>query len=174
MAVASVALIWATSSAYTLSTGLIGYFQPPEGTSLAWLRPFRVLSDLTTLNLHGRDPNLLDPFGAHVLELTGHWDSTPIVENLKRGDYDLIILTRTNYLHTVASFRGVSYFSPDEVRIINERYEVLCSTLSSMVFRPRGRDVPVTPEMVGSLFNQRCGIGYRRFPMDLKLAPNTR
>jgi hypothetical protein len=172
LVLAGAALVWATSAAYGYDKNMANYYVPPTQTPLTWVRPFRVLSDLTTLNVHGREPNLLDPFGAHVLELTGHWDSTPVVENLNRGDYDLIVLTRVNYRHFVPSFRGISYFSPREIRTINDKYEVLCSTLTRMVLKPRGREVPATPEMFSEIFNQPCGTGFRRVPLDLKLAPD--
>ena len=171
---ACAALILATSITVRASVGVSNYFTPPSAASLDWLRPFRVLSDLTTMNVHGREPALLDPFGAHVLELTKHWDSTPLVEGLNHGDYDLIILTRVSYLHVLPSFRGVSYFSPYETTIINEKYEVLCSTLTQMVLKPKGREVQATPEMFGKMFGQRCGTGYRQRPMDLRLAPGSR
>jgi len=174
LAVVAIALIAATSATFRYSRDLSRYYSAPTADSLNWLRPYRVLSDLTTLNLHGREPNLLDPFGAHVLELTKHWDSTPLVHGLNDGDYDLIILTRVNFLHVLPSFRGVSYFSPVQVKIINEKYEVLCSTLTRMVLRPRGREVDATPEMFGRMFSQRCGTGYRERPLDLKLAPGSR
>ena len=174
MALAGIALVWATSTAFGHDRNLGYFYQAPTGDSLTWLRPFRVLSDLTTLNVHGREPNLLDPFGAHVLELTGYWDSTPVVDNLNRGEYDLIILTRVNFRHVVPNFRGISYFSPHEISIINEKYEVLCSTLARLVLRPRGREVPVTPEIFTEMFNEPCGTGFRRVPLDLKLAPEAR
>jgi hypothetical protein len=173
-AIIGTALILAASITFRYSRNLSRYFPAPTTDSLNWLCPFRVLSDLTTMNVHGREPNLLDPFGAHVLELTKHWDPTPVVDGLSDGDYDLIILTRVNFLHIVPSFRGVSYFSPAEIDIINRKYEVLCSTLTRMVLKPRGRDIAATPEMFGRMFNQRCGTGYRERPMDLKLAPGAR
>jgi len=126
------------------------------------------------MNVHGRDPILLDPFGAHVLELTGHWDPTPLVDGLNTGLYDMIILTRVNVFHFIPSFRGISYFSPKEISIINQKYEILCTTLDRMVLRPRGRDIPVTPEMIGRMFNESCGTGFRSHPMSLKLAPDAR
>ena len=126
------------------------------------------------MNVHGREPNLLDPFGAHVLELTGHWDSSPVLAGLDRGDYDLIILTRVSFHHTIPSFRGVSYFSPAEIRTIDDKYEVLCSTLESMVLKPRGREVAATPQKFSQMFNAPCGTGLRRVPMDLKLATDAR
>lgn len=172
MALAGIALVWATSTAYEHDRNLGYFYRAPTEASLTWLHPYRVLSDLTTLNVHGREPNLLDPFGAHVLELTGYWNSTPVVENLNRGEYDLIILTRVNYHHVVPSFRGISYFSPREIGIINEKYEVLCSTMTRMVLKPRGREVSATPEMFSNMFHDSCGTGFRRVALNLKLAPD--
>ena len=168
------ALIMATSTAYRHTRDLGNYFMSPSQDSLNWLRPFRVLSDLTNMNLHGREPNLLDPFGAHVLELTGHWNPAPLVDGLSNDKYDLIILTRVNGRHVIPSFRGVSYFGPKEIGIINEKYEVLCSTMTRMVLKLRDREVQATPEMFGRMFNQPCGTGYRKRPMDLRLAPGSR
>jgi hypothetical protein len=172
LVIASAALLWATSIAYAQNKSVMWYLGASTEAPLTWLRPYRVLSDVTTMNLHGREPVLLDPFGAHVLELTGNWDSTPIVESLKRADYDLILFIHANNLHTVPNFRGVSYFGRDEVRIMNENYEVLCSNADSLVLKPRGRDVAATPEMFNRLFKQPCEIGQRGGPADLKLAPN--
>ena len=174
LALVSAALIWTMGAAYTYDRGLSNYFQPPTDAPLTWLRPFRILSDRTTMNVHGREPNLLDPFGAHVLELTGYWNSAPVVDKLNRGEYDLIILTRVTFRHVIPFFRGISYFSPDEVAIMNEKYEVLCSTMESMVLKPRWREVAATPQMFSQLFNSRCGTGFRRVPLHLQLAPDTR
>ena len=157
LAIASAALLWATSNAYSYEGSQSKYFPAPTTDSLAWLRPFRVLSDLTTLNMHGREPNLLDPFGAHVLELTGNWDPAPVVEGLQRGDYDLIIFTRVSLDHLISSFRGVSDFSAGQVPIpVNEKYEILCSTDRSTVLMPRGREVAATPEMFSRMFQLPC------------------
>jgi hypothetical protein len=172
MVIACVALLWATSTAYTREAAILRYLNLASEASLTWLRPFRILSDAPTLNLHGRQPILLDPFGAHVLELTGSWDATPVIESLQREEFDLIIFTHGNNLRIVPSYRGVSFFGPAEVKIINAKYEVLCSTASSLVLKPRGRDVAATPEMFDRLFNKPCSVAERVFPMDLKLAPN--
>ncbi|MGB6200461.1 MAG: glycosyltransferase family 39 protein [Candidatus Acidiferrales bacterium] len=191
--VVSVALVFATSTAYAYSRGLIGYFYQPPSASVDWLRPFRVLSDVTTMNVHGREPNLLDPFGAHMLELTGNWDPAPVVDNLKRGDYDLIVLTRAGFLQDVPSprgasalstenattifvpsYRGISYFGPEEVAIINDKYEVLCSTKSSVVLIPRGRAVAAPPEAFSRMFGQPCRSENPGLRANLKLSPSAR
>lgn len=174
LALISAVLVWTIVAAYAYERGVSNYFQPPTEAPLTWLRPFRILSDRTTMNVHGREPNLLDPFGAHVLELTGYWNSAPVVDKLSRGEYDLIILTRVTFRHTIPVFRGISYFSPDEVEIMNEKYEVLCSTMESMVLKPRWREVAATPQMFSQLFDRPCGTGFRRVPLHLKLAPDAR
>jgi len=78
------------------------------------------------------------------------------------------------FRHTIPVFRGISYFSPDEVEIMNEKYEVLCSTMESMVLKPRWREVAATPQMFSQLFDRPCGTGFRRVPLHLKLAPDAR
>jgi hypothetical protein len=174
LAIACAALLWATTSGYADEKGASRYFPAPTKDSLTWLRPYRVISDLTTMNMHGREPMLLDPFGAHVLELTGNWDGTPVLESLERGDYDLIILTRVSLDHLVPAFRGVSDFSPEQVRMMNEKYEILCSTDRSTVLMPRGREVAATPEMFARMFQEPCWTYLRPRPMDLKLEPGAR
>ncbi len=169
--IATLALSLAMLTGYLHVNGVSHVMNAPSQEPLTFLRPYRVLSDLTTMNLHGREPNLLDPFGARVMELNGYWDPSPVVEGLRHGDYDLIILTRVDFHHVVPNFRGISYFSPMEVKLINANYEVLCSTMTNMVLRPRGRDVSATPEMFGRMFNQTCPTGWRKKQLDLKLDP---
>jgi len=125
------------------------------------LHPFRILSDRPIYTLHGREPDLLDPFSNHALELAGHWDSAPIAENVRSGNYDLIILDCTGYTLTVCNFRGVAYFSPAVVVAINENYEVLCSTMTARVLKPRSRDVDATPEMLAPALGAPCGTKMR-------------
>jgi hypothetical protein len=170
----SAALGWASWTSYVYGRGLINYFHRPPESSVTWLRPYRVLSDITTMNLHGREPNLLDPVGARLLELTGNWDPIPIVENLKRGDYDLIVLTRAGDQHMMPSYRGISYFSPQETGIMNERYEYLCTTAGAVVLKPRGREVAATPEMFSRMLRAHCEIGDPEIAPDLVVSPGAR
>jgi hypothetical protein len=172
MLVASLALLWASSLAYARDKSMMWYLDDSTDAPLTWLRPYRILSDVTTMNLHGREPVFLDPFGAHVLELTGKWDATPLLESLNRQDYDLILFLHGDNPHIVPSFRGVSYFGREEIRIMNEKYEVLCSNAKTLVLKPLGHEVAATPEMFDRLLKQPCGIAYRGQRADLKLAPN--
>jgi len=174
LAIVCAALLWATTSGYADEKGASRYFPAPTTDSLTWLRPYRVLSDLSTMTMHGREPMLLDPQTAHMMELTGNWDGTPVLESLERGDFDLIILTRVSLDHLVPAFRGVSDFSPEQVRIMNEKYEILCSTDRSTVLRPREREVAATPEMFTRMLQEPCWTYLRPRPMNLKLEPGAR
>jgi hypothetical protein len=106
--------------------------------------------------------------------LARNWDSSPIVENVRRGDYDLVILGGRWPWHVVSYFRGIAYFSPALVKAINENYRVLCSTMSSAVLKPRVREVEVAPAMLGLALGQPCGVGLHGHPPDLTVPPDAR
>jgi len=95
--------------------------------------------------VHGRDPELLDPFTVHSLELQNHWNPEPVVREIEAGDYDLAIFTDGN---TVLDYRGIAYWGPEIVGALNANYEVLCSAGYNLVLKPRSRDVEATPEML--------------------------
>jgi hypothetical protein len=149
------------------------HFQQPE-ISYADFGPLKILSDRPVFTVHGRDPDLLDPFTSHELELAHNWDSSPIVENVRRGDYDLVILAGSWTPHLVSQFRGVAYFSPALVKAINENYSVLCSTMTSAVLKPRVRDVDIAPAVFGLALGEPCGLGEHGRSPDLMLPPDTR
>lgn len=173
-AVASAVIVLATFSAFRYTRDLGRYYRAPTTDSLNWLKPYRVISDLTTLNMHGRDPELLDPFGAHVLELTGHWDATPLIENLRQGKYDLIIFTRVNLYHVLPEFRGVSYLGPEETKALNENYQMLCSTIRRLVLKPKGREIPLTPDFFSRVLGGPCLASPPSFRMNFSMAADSR
>lgn len=137
----------------------------------AALAPFKILSDRTIFTVHGRDPDLLDPYSARELELAGHWDSSPVITNVIRGDYDLIILAGSGHWPVIGDFRGIAYFSPALVKAINDNYRVLCSTMTSAVLSPRARDVEVAPTALGVALGQACGSGMRGHSPNLTIPP---
>ena len=147
-------------------------FQPAVRSYLP-LESFKILSDRPIFTVHGRDPDLLDPFTSHNLELAGHWNASPIVENVAHGDYDLIVLDSGDW-HAVSNFRGVAWFSPTLVKAMNENYVVLCSTLTAAVLEPRVREVAITPEALGPALGQRCGVGLHGHSPELTFPPNVR
>jgi Dolichyl-phosphate-mannose-protein mannosyltransferase len=120
---------------------------PRTDISFDVLRPFKILSDDPYIAMHGRDPEMLDPFTAHVFELAGHWNPSPVIENIQRGDYDLVVLGRGR---GIFSYRGISLFGGPIVNSLNANYEVLCSAGGTLVLRPRSREITATPEMLSS------------------------
>jgi hypothetical protein len=140
------------------------------------LRPFKILSDLPVLTLHGRDPDLLDPFTSHNLELAEHWNSAPIIENVQRSDYDLVILASMRDWHVVNNFRGVSFFSPELVKAINGNYIVLCTTPNSAVLRPKAREVKIAPSVLELALGQErpCGPDLYGLSPSLTIPPGVR
>ena len=50
LAFACAGLLWATTNAYSYAKGQSKYFPAPTTDSLTWLRPYRILSDLSTIN----------------------------------------------------------------------------------------------------------------------------
>jgi hypothetical protein len=154
---------WVLSAAY----------QPAERSYLP-LEPFKILSDRPVFTVHGRDPDLLDPSTSHNMELAGHWDPSPSIENVRHGAYDLIILIGTGNWHVISNYRGVAYFDPVIVQAMNENYRVLCSTMIAAVLEPRGREVPISPAALGPVLGQPCGTGLHGRVPDLVVPPNAR
>lgn len=172
--IACAALLWATTNALSYEAMRVKYFPAPTTDSLVWLHPYRILSDLSTLTMHGREPMLLDPYTAHMMELTGNWNPTPFLQSLSRADFDLIIFKFVGFDHLIPAYRGVSVFGPEEVGIMNEKYRILCSTDRSTVLMPRGREVSATPEMFTQMFQERCDTELRATPMDFRIEPGAR
>ena len=153
----------------------MGWFGQPEKSYVA-LAPFKVLSDRPFFTLHGRDPDLLDPFTNHDLELAGHWDSSPIVQNLERDDYDLVIFVDGNPWNVMNEFRGISFVSPAIVKAINENYRVFCTTpnSASAVLEPRIRRAQISSADLQSVLGQPCDTKLHGVAADLVLAPHAR
>jgi len=121
---------------------------PRTDISFDVLRPFKILSDDPYIAMHGRDPEMLDPFTAHVFELAGHWNPSPVIESIQRGDYDLVVLGSGR---RIFSYRGISLFGRPIVNSLNADYEVLCTAGGTLVLRPRSREITATPEMLSSV-----------------------
>jgi hypothetical protein len=167
-------LLWTMSKDYERVSWVLSVPTGQSGRSLAALAPYKILSDRALYTLHGRDPDLLDPYTAHELELRQHWDSSRITENVRRGSYDLIVLAGSGKWQEIASFRGLAYFSPVLVQAINENYSVLCSTMTQGVLMPRAREVDAAATLFGPVLGQPCGVGLRGRSPDLKLPPGAR
>ena len=104
------ALTFATWQGIERTRGYYAFFKAPDNLSYAPLRQYRIISDIPFLALKGHDPDLLDAFAIHSLELMGRWDSGPVVEQVRQGKYDLVIFRRLR-AHVVFSPRVEVYKS---------------------------------------------------------------
>ena len=117
------------------------------------LHVLRIISDVPYITMHGRDPELLDPFLMHTLELTKRWDPTPVIASVQRGDFDLAILTCGR---EICNFRDIAKFGAPLVRALNGQYEVLCTAGDALVLRPRIREVGATADELSSILGEPC------------------
>ncbi len=121
------------------------------------LQPYRILSDHPEFSLYGREPDLLDPFSIHALELgSGLWSSAPIEQRIRDLDYDLVILTCSRGSRVVCGYRGVNFFSAGVIEALNANYAVFCANKEGIVLTPRGRRVEVTAEMLAAPLAGAC------------------
>jgi Dolichyl-phosphate-mannose-protein mannosyltransferase len=156
----------------------------PHDVSFAPLRSMRMLTDIPMMSLRGRDPEFLDGFSTHSLELTGHWSSAPIVEDIRNRQFDVVILRRiipkvifrpkpAGY-RQVASWRGISEFSPELIAALNENYNVYCSTTTAVVLKPVDRMPNIPPDYFTPFFGVPCKTGAENYPARLVVAENSR
>lgn len=178
------ALIFATWQGIERTRGYYGFFKAPDNLSYAPLRPYRIISDIPFLALKGHDPDLLDAFALHSLELMRRWDSGPVVEQIRQGKYDLVILRRlkpkvvfsphVEVYKSVANWRGVSEYGPAVVSAFNEHYDVFCASPFSVVLKPKGRHIDLSPDYFSPMFTRPCGTGLANKSPRLILAEDTR
>lgn len=159
MLAASALLLWSAWLGYLTCRYTAGFYRAPGNVSYAPLRPYRIISDRSVLALYGHDPELLDNFAVHSLELKNLWSSAPLAADIGQEKYDLIFLLRVNYKHVATNYRGVSEYSQATLAAINENYVVLCSTMASMILKPRDREIALTPQYFGDMLHGRCGTG---------------
>ena len=178
------ALTFATWQGIEQARGFYGFFKAPDNLSYAPLRQYRIISDIPFLAMKGHDPELLDAFAIHSLELMGRWDPSPLVEDIRRGKFDLIILRRlkpkvvfsphVEVYKSVANWRGVSEYGPAVVSAFNEYYDVFCASPFSVVLKPKGRHIDLSPDYFSPMFTRKCGTGLANKSPRLILAEDTR
>jgi len=127
------------------ASGLHRYpmFAPRTDIPYGNLSSSKILAVDPYITLHGRDPEMLDPFTTHVFELAGRWDPSPVVQSIQRGDYDLVVLYSGR---TIYSYRGISFFGRPIVNSLNANYEVFCVAGDTVALKPRSRGIAATPE----------------------------
>ena len=117
----------------------------PKTIPPGYLSSLKIFSEDDYLLVHTRDPELLDPFTTHSLELKGRWSPSGVVKDIESAQFDLAILTGGRMIRT---YRGISDFGPAIVKALNENYDIAYECGEVLVLKPRSREVAVTPQML--------------------------
>ena len=86
MLTVSALLLWSAWLGYLTCRYTAGFYRAPANVSYAPLRPYRIISDRSVLALYGHDPDLLDNFAVHSLELKNLWSSAPLARRYWTGE----------------------------------------------------------------------------------------
>jgi hypothetical protein len=126
------------------------------------LNGLRVLSTLSYLTLHGKDPHVLDPFALTTAEEHGLWSPDPILKEIAGQDFDVVVLSEAN--HQLLKYRGQDFFSPVIISGLRANYQIMCRTSSLIVLRPKSREIPFTAAEASRVLDESCyADGDRRF-----------
>lgn len=138
--------------------GLWKYFtasrMPTKFANVAPLRDLKVFGDVPYLTGSGREPELPEPFLAHMFAITGHWSPAPVAARIDQRIYDVIILG--NDRGFVRGWRGVTNLDPVLLNRINADYNVLCGTGQFVVLIPNSRIVPFNTALANEVFGRPC------------------
>jgi hypothetical protein len=120
----------------------------------------KVLSNLPYLELHSRQPQLLDPYFYHQLSLQSVWSIAPIIRQIDGEEYDLILIeggdgpSDSEFL--VKSFRGVSFWGAETLGPMASHYRALCEVPDYIALVPRDRSSILQEKDIARIFGQPC------------------
>jgi hypothetical protein len=111
----------------------------------------RVLSDFPYVSAHGVRPELLDPSVNHYLELAGYWSPQPVLDEVHRQDFDLVMVGLNG--GQPRQWRSLTIFSHSILRQVSADYRMACASDRFAVYVPRTRTVldPRAQERLGNL-----------------------
>lgn len=99
----------------------------------------RVLTDFPYVAAHSLQPEMLDPSVNHYLELGGHWSSQPVLNELRAGQFDYVIIGENN--GAPRSWRGLTLFSGSILREVEKDYQPLCKSGRFIVYARPGQQL---------------------------------
>jgi hypothetical protein len=100
----------------------------------AALRGRRIFSTLPRLALFDPEPALTEPFLLSYLRRLGKYDGKPILDRVRRGEFDVAITADED-----ASWRGVHIIDDGVREAITVAYRPYCVAPQKIVYLPRGR-----------------------------------
>jgi hypothetical protein len=132
----------------------------PADLNTSGVDKIRMLTDTHYLELFSREPQLLDPIFYHQLFAENVWSFAPIVQQIDREEYDLILLWGSDgpapSQFTVISYRGFSGWGTETLGPIMSHYRALCEVPGHIALVPRDRVGAVQDEDIARIFGQPC------------------
>jgi hypothetical protein len=102
----------------------------------ALLRGLHIFSTVPRMALFDREPTLMEPFLLSYLQRVGRFDTAPILERVRAGEFDIVITEGAGFPD---SWRGVPTTPPDLARSISSGYKPYCEVLGAVLQVPRDR-----------------------------------
>ena len=119
-----------------------------------------MLSDSPYLEMRSREPQMLDPFFYNQLRRQKIWSDAPILQQLDREAYDLLLIGGEDgdidSEFVVRGFRGTSFWSPDLLHEMTVYYRPLCELPGWIALIPRNRFDSVQAVDLVSIFHEPC------------------
>jgi len=119
----------------------------------------KMLSSLPYLELHSRQPQLLDPYLYHQFSLQNVWSIAPIVQQIDEEQYDLIVISGSDSpadSEFRVSSRGTSGWGADTLGPMASHYRVLCEVPDFLALVPRNRANVLQDKDIARIFGQPC------------------
>ncbi len=100
------------------------------------LAGLRILSTDPTFTVRGRDPELLDPYLADLLQHRAGWSAAGVAAEIKEQRFDVIFLTENG--GRLSTWHGRPRLSPELAKQVQRFYRPLCRTARVLVMTPKG------------------------------------
>ncbi len=101
------------------------------------LAGLRILSTDPTFTVRGKEPELLDPYLADLLENRAGWSAAGVAAEIKQQRFDVIFLTENG--GRISTWHGAPRLSPELAQQVQRFYRPLCRTARVLVMTPKGR-----------------------------------
>lgn len=155
-------------------SGLWKYFtakrMPHSYGSVALLRDYKIFGDVPYLTGSGRDPELPEPFLAHMFAITGHWSPSSVAARIDARKYDIIFVASDR--GSARGWRGVANLDPVLFDRINVDYDILCATPTVVALTPNSREVSFTTAIATEVLGRPClPVPSRELSSQLKFEP---
>jgi hypothetical protein len=106
------------------------------------LRGLHIFSTVPRMALLDPEPALMEPYLWSYLQRVGRFDPAPILERVRREEFDIVITSEAAGASATDSpdfWRGVPKVPPDLKRSISSAYKPYCAVLGNVLHLPRNR-----------------------------------